>query len=94
MDEIAEEPHYACVSFESMQLTLQKEEEEEEDRSWSLFSFVFYHSNNDTRKPWETKRWLNSHKRIAQFWSLIRRYRPTTTTIAPKKNMNTMGLDP
>ena len=29
MDEIIEEPYYVCVSFESMQLTFQKEEEEE-----------------------------------------------------------------
>ena len=35
MDEIAEEPHHPCVSFESMQLTFQKEEEEDEDRSIS-----------------------------------------------------------
>jgi len=50
MDEIAEEEsYYACVSFESMQLTLQKEEEEEEDRSLLLlipsFSFSFIIAN-------------------------------------------------
>ena len=45
MDKIAEEPHFACASLESMQLALQKEEEEEKDRSLCaafLFSFFFY----------------------------------------------------
>ena len=48
MDEISEEPHYACVSFESMQLTLQKEEEEGGGSMAAapdpLFSFVFHNS--------------------------------------------------
>ena len=42
MDEMLEEPHYACVSFESMQLTFQKEEEEEEDRSLLLLIPSFH----------------------------------------------------
>ena len=37
---------------------------------------------------WKAMLGLNGHKRIARFWSWICRYRPTTTTIAPKKIMN------
>ena len=58
IDEIAEEPHFACASLESMQMAFQKEEEEEKDRSLCaafLFSFFFYKSTSESPLPLQSE---------------------------------------